>query len=106
MTGGLLILGRGFTPNTESLTGGTIQFTATQTGFQIPQITYANVILSGGGNGTMNLNLGNGDTVINGNLSITGTTVVSVRKALTAQSLTLGGTTVGAGTWGGTALRR
>ncbi len=101
MTGGLLILGRGFTPNTESLTGGTIQFTATQSGFQIPQTTYANVILSGGGNGVMNLNLGNGDTVITGNLSITGTTVVSVRKALTVQSLTLGGTTVGAGTWGG-----
>jgi large repetitive protein len=99
MTGGLLILGRNFSPNTESLTGGTIQFAATQTGFQIPQFTYASVILSG--NGTMNLNLGNGDTVINGNLSITGTTVVSVRAPLTAHSLTLGGTTKGAGTWGG-----
>ncbi len=102
MTGGLLILGRGFTPITANLTGGTIQFTATQTGFQIPQLTYANIILSGGGSGVMNLNLGNGNTVINGNLSITGTTVVSVRKPLTAHSLTLGGTTVSAGTWGGT----
>ncbi len=102
MTGGLLILGRGFSPNTANLTGGTIQFTATQTGFQIAQLTYANVILSGGGSGVMNLNLGNGDTVINGNLSITGTTVVSVRAPLTAHSLTLGGTGVGAGTWGGT----
>ncbi len=102
MTGGLLILGRGFTSTTtDSLTGGTIQFTATQTGFQIPQTTYANLILSGGGNGVMNLNLGNGNTVITGNLSITGTTVVSVRKALTAHSLTLGGATEGAGTWGG-----
>jgi Cadherin-like domain len=99
MTGGLLILGRGFTSNTENLTGGTVQFAATQTGFQIPQTTYANVILSGT---TMNLNLGNGNIVITGNLSITGTTVVSVRKPLTAQSLTLGGTGVGAGTWGGT----
>ena len=102
MSGGLLILGRGFSPDTASLTGGTIQFTATQTGFQIPQLTYANLILSGGGNGVMNLNLGNGNTVITGNLSITGTTVVSVRKALTAHSLTLGGVTEGAGTWGGT----
>jgi hypothetical protein len=101
MRGGLLVLGRGFTPNTESLTGGTIQFTATQTGFQIPQFTYANVILSGGGNGVMNLNLGNGSTVITGNLSITGTTLVAVRKPLTAHSLTLGGVTKGAGTWGG-----
>jgi hypothetical protein len=103
MTGGLLILGRGFTPNIESLTGGTIHFTATQTGYQVPQITYSNVILSGGGNGVMNLNLGNGNTVINGNLSIMGTTVVSVQKPLTVQSLTLGGVTVGAGTWGGIA---
>ena len=102
MTSGLLILGRGFTPDTANLTGGTINFTATQTGFQIPQLTYANVILSGGGIGVMNLNLGNGNTVINGNLSITATTVVSVRKALTAHSLTLGSTGVGAGTWGGT----
>ena len=101
MTGGLLILGRGFGPNTESLTGGTIHFTATQTGFQIPQTTYANVILSGGGSGVMNLNLGNGDTVITGNLSITGTTVVSVRAPFTAHSLTLGGVRENAGTWGG-----
>ncbi len=101
MTGGLLVLGRGFTPNTDSFTGGTVNFTATQTGFQIPQSTYANLILSGGGNGVMNLNLGNGNTVITGNLSITGTTVVSVRKPLAAHSLTLGGTSVGAGTWGG-----
>ena len=99
MSGGLLVLGRGFSPITASLTGGTIHFTATQTGFQIAQLIYANVILNGT---TMNLNLGNGDIVINGNLSITGTTVVSVQKPLTAHSLTLGGTTVGAGTWGGT----
>ena len=98
MTGGLLILGRNFSPDTESLTGGTIQFTATQTGFQIPQFTYANVILSGS---IMNLNLGNGSTVINGDLSITGTTVVSVRAPLTAHTLTLGGTIQEAGTWGG-----
>ncbi len=104
MTGGLLILGRGFTSTTTgSLTGGTIQFTATQTGFQIPQFTYANLILSGGGDGVMNLNLGNGNTVITGNLSITATTVVFVRKALMAHSLTLGGVTEGAGTWGGPA---
>ena len=100
MTGGLLILGRNMSPNTESFTGGTIQFTATQTGFQIPQFTYANLILSGT---TMSLNLGNGNIVITDNLSITGTALVSVRKALTAHSLTLGGTTVGAGTWGGPA---
>jgi len=101
MTSGLLILGRGFTPDTANLTGGTINFTATQTGFQIPQLTYANVILSGGGIGVMNLNLGNGNTVITGNLSITGTTRVSVRKPLTAHSLALGGVTKAAGTWGG-----
>ncbi len=98
MTGGLLILGRNMSPNTESFTGGTIQFTATQTGFQIPQFTYASVILNGT---TMNLNLGNGNIVINGNLSITGTTLVSVQKPLTAHSLTLGSATQGAGTWGG-----
>ena len=101
MTGGLLVLGRGFSPITENLTGGTVEFTATQTGFQIPQLTYANVILSGGGNGVMNLNLGNGDFEINGNLSITGTTLVSVRAPFTVHSLTLGGITQGAGTWGG-----
>ncbi len=99
MTGGLLMLGRNFAPTTESLTGGTVQFTATQTGFQIPQFTYANVILSD--NTTVNLNLGNGSTVINGDLSITGTTLVSVRAPLTAHSLTLGGTIQEAGTWGG-----
>ncbi len=47
-------------------------------------------------NGTVKLNLGNGSTVINGDLSITGTTVVSVRAPLTAHTLTLGGTTQGA----------
>ncbi len=98
MTSGLLILGRGFSPTTASLTGGTIQFNATQTGFQIAQLTYANVILNGT---TMNLNLGNGNIVITGNLSITGTALVEVVKPLTAHSLTLGGITVGAGTWGG-----
>ncbi len=98
MTGGLLILGRNLSPIIENLTGGTIQFAATQTGFQIPQLTYANVILSGS---IMNLNLGNGNIVINGDLSITGTTVVLVRAPLTAHSLTLGGTTQAAGTWGG-----
>ena len=50
----------------------------------------------------MNLNLGNGNIVITGNLSITGTALVEVVKPLTAHSLTLGGTTVGAGAWGGT----
>ncbi len=52
-------------------------------------------------NGTVKLNLGNGSTVINGDLSIKGTTVVLVSAPLTAHSLTLGGTTQGAGIWGG-----
>ncbi len=99
MTGGLLILGRAFDPNIESMTGGTIQFTTTDSNFAIPQFTYANLILSG--NLPMILNAGNGDTVINGNLSITGTTKAEVHAPFTAHSLTLGGVTVSAGTWGG-----
>ena len=100
MTGGLLILGRAFSPNVRNVTGGTIQFTTTDSNFAIPQFTYANLILSG--NLAMILNAGNGDTVINGNLRITGTTKAEVHAPFTAHSLTLGGTTVGAGTWGGT----
>ncbi len=38
MTGGLLILGRAFDPNIESMTGGTIQFTTTDSNFANPPI--------------------------------------------------------------------
>ena len=77
----MLILGRAFDPNIESMTGGTIQFTTTDSNFAIPQFTYANLILSG--NLPMILNAGNGDTVINGNLRITGTTKAEVHTSTT-----------------------
>jgi hypothetical protein len=95
----LLVLGRAFDPANDSLTGGTIQFTDTETDLPIPQFTYANVIISA--NVTRIMNLGNGETVITGNLSITGTTKLDVRAPFVAHTLTLGGVMEGDGSWGG-----
>ena len=90
MTGGLLFFGGNFSSIDWSLTGGTVQFAATDNNFQIAQVTYSNVVLSD--NGTVKLNLGNGSTVINGDLEHHGhDVVVSVRAPLTAHTLTLGG---------------